>query len=158
MKKEYGIVLSIIMVMAVVIAIPFAIGCGGGGTEATGDILYEGSTASEEVVQDWAGAIFAGTETGISATFVDANDGVTFTVDNIVKAGATTMAAADTTEVITHGLGGTPLGVSAIPNGWSGGTVVYYSVGTTTLTSTQFTVTRSGTDTVDREILWIAVK
>jgi len=129
-KREFGIILSIIMVMAVVIAIPFAVGCGGGGTEATGDTLHEGSVSSEAVVAAWVG--------------------------ELVEAGQETMAAADTTEVVTHSMGNTPAAVSVIADG--GAATLIYTVVPGSITSTQFTVTRSGTDTADRELLWIAVK
>jgi len=127
--KKGNVLFTIIALLAILaVAIPAIVGCGGSG--ATGDILYEGSTSSETVVASW--------------------------VSELVEGGYETMAAADTTEAITHTMGNTPSAVSVIADG--GAASLTYTVGTASLTSTGFTITRSGTDTADRQVIWIAVK
>jgi len=151
-KKEYGITLSVLLIMALAVFSTFAIaGCGGGGTEATGDILYEASTASEEVVEDWAGALVAaGTQTGMTVAYSDAHDGVTFTFTAQTCGLVTTFLSGSTTQTITHGHGGTPTACYACANG---GTMPF-NTGTYTLTT--FDLTRALADGagLDRSVSW----
>lgn len=151
-------ILIMVALMLVALSAVCAVGCIQGGDApaapapvpagigATGDILYEGSTASQEVVEDWAGGLSSGTQTGITVTYVDAAGVNTYTVP-LFNCGTTAFTSSGTSVTVTHSVGTTPSACTANVNSGT------EAIMTGTYTSTTFAVHRTSSGALPAAII-----